>query len=168
MEVSTGRAGGGQNVRAQTTSTYKSILTKSNCPDAGPKAPRARSAVTGASPPRGVLLDFKDDVEFVQLPPSMLANMKTAQTAVLETKGNESSSGWLVGYSSDKPAPGVEVRLDGDDKSLSQTIAHTAHAAPADPDTPVGSYCPPPAVEGVIPVSSRPYLPVRRMRLQEL
>lgn len=159
-EASTDRAGGGKDVRAQTTaSTSKGIVNKPTCPDAGPKPPQARAAVTGVSPPRGVLLDFNDDVGFVQLPPSVVANMETTQTVDLETKGNKRLSGWFAAYSNDQPAPGVEVRLDGDDKSFNQTIAHTAHAAPEDPDIPVGSYCPPPAVKGVIPVSSQPYLP---------
>lgn len=159
-EASTGRAGSGQNVPAQTpASTSKDIVSKSNCPGAVPKGPRAQSAVRGVSPPTGVLLDFNDDVEFVQLPPSVLANMETAQTVDLGSKEKERSSGCFAAYSSDQPAPGVEVRLDGDDKSVDQTIAHTAHAAPADPDTPVSSYCPPSAVEGVIPASSPLYLP---------
>ena len=133
-------------------------MSKSNCPGGIPKAPRARSAVTRALPPTGVLLDFNDDVEFVQLPPSVVANMETAQTADLKTKEKERSSGWFASYSSDQPAPGVEIRLDGDGESF-QTFVHVAHAAPADPDTPASSCCSPPAVEGVIPISSRPYLP---------
>ncbi|KAJ5208570.1 hypothetical protein N7449_002949 [Penicillium cf. viridicatum] len=127
-EASTGRAGGGQNVRAQTTpSTSKGIVNKPTFPVANPKPPQARAAVIGVSPPRGVLLDFNDDVEFVQLPPRVVANMETAQTADLETKGNERLLEWFAACSSDQPAPGVEVRLDGDDKSFYQTIAHTAH-----------------------------------------
>ncbi|KAJ5944456.1 hypothetical protein N7516_004624 [Penicillium verrucosum] len=154
-EASTGRAGGGQNVRAQpTASTSKGIVSNSNCPGAIPKAPRALSAVTRVSPPTGVLLDFNDGVECVQLSPSVVANMETAQKANLETKGRERLSG-----GSDQPAPGVEVRLDGDDKPSHKTIVHVAHAAPADPGTPASSHCSPPAVEGVIPISSRSYLP---------
>ncbi|KAJ5954748.1 hypothetical protein N7501_009027 [Penicillium viridicatum] len=158
-EASTGRAGGGQNVRAQiTASTSKDIVSKPNSPGAIPMAPRARSAVTGALPPTGVLLDFNDDVEFVRLPASVVASMETAQTADLKSKEKQRSSGWLAAYSSDQPAPGVEIRLDGDDKSF-QTVVHVAHAAPADPDTSASSYCSSPAVEGVIEISSRPYLP---------
>ncbi|KAJ5406518.1 hypothetical protein N7465_007802 [Penicillium sp. CMV-2018d] len=158
-EASTGRAGGGQNVRAQTTaSTSKNIVSKPNSPGAIPKASLARSAVAAVLPPTGVLLDFNDDVEFVQLPPSVVASIETAQTADLKTKEKERSSGWFASYSSDQPAPGVEIRLDGDDKSF-QTVVHVAHAAPADPDTPASSYYSPPAVEGVTPISSRPYLP---------
>lgn len=92
---------------AQTAaSTSKGIVNKSTCPGASPKPPQARSAVAEASPPTGVLLDFNDDVEFVQLPPSVLANMETAQTYDLETKEKEHSaaisqlwgsrSGWTV------------------------------------------------------------------------
>ncbi|CAI7667808.1 unnamed protein product [Penicillium viridicatum] len=158
-EASTGRAGGGQNVPAQTTaSTSKDIVSKSNCPGAIPKAPRARPAVTRVLPPTGVLLDFNDDVEFVQLPPSVVASMETAQTADPKTKEKERSLGWFASYSSDQPAPGVEIRLDGDDKSF-QTVVHVAHSEPADPETPASSYCSPPAVEGVIPISSQPCLP---------
>ncbi|KAF4761260.1 hypothetical protein HAV15_006335 [Penicillium sp. str.  len=157
-EASAGRAGGGQNVMAQAAeSTSKGIVNKSTCPGASPKPPQARSAVAEASPPTGVHLNFNDDVEFVQLPPSVLASMETAQTADLGSKEKERSTGWFAACSSDQPALGVEVRLDGDD--VYQTIPHTAHAAPAELDTPVSSYCPPPAVEGVISVSSRPDLP---------
>ncbi|KAJ9487413.1 hypothetical protein VN97_g5896 [Penicillium thymicola] len=159
-EAPTGRAGGGQNPRAQTTaSTSKDIVSNPICPGAIPKAPRALSAVTRVSPPKGVLLDFNDDVEFVQLSPSVVANMDTAQEADLETKGKERPPGWVAAVSSDQPAPGVEVRLDGDNKPLHQTIGHVAHAAPADPDTPASSHCSPPAVEGIISNLSRPYLP---------
>ncbi|CAI7631255.1 unnamed protein product [Penicillium crustosum] len=157
-EASTGRAGGGQNFRAQiTASTSKGITSKPICPDANPKSHQARAAVTGVSPPTGVLLDFNDDVEFVQLPPSVLANMETTQTPDLGSKEKERSTGWFATYSSNQPAPGVEVRLDGDD--IYRTIPHTAHAAPANLDTPISSNCPPPAIEGVISVSSRPDLP---------
>lgn len=158
-EASTGRAGGGQNVRAQpTASTSKGIVSNSNCPGAIPKAPRALSAVTRVSPPTGVLLDF-NDVECVQLSPSVVANMETAQTANLETKGKERLSREVDAHSSDRPAPGVEVRLDCDNKPSHKTIVRVAHAAHADPDTPASSHCSPPAVGGVIPISSRSYLP---------
>lgn len=139
-----------------TASTSKGTVSKPTCPGANPKPPQARSVVAEAAPPTGVLLDFNDDVEFVQLPPSVLANMKTAQTTDLGSKEKERSTGWFAACSSDQPALGVEVRLDGDD--VYQTIPHTAHAAPAELDTPVSSYCPP-AVEDVISVSSRPDLP---------
>lgn len=160
-QASVSRAGSGQNPRVQATaSTSGGRVSNSTGPDADPEPPRVEAAVTGASPPRGVLLDFNHDVEFVQLPPNMVADMETAQTVSFRLKGKQRLPEWPVAIGSDEPVSGVSVRVDGDDMSLHQTIATTGHAASARLEIPIGSYPSPPAVEeGVVPVPSQPQLP---------
>jgi hypothetical protein len=116
--------------------------------------------VTGTSPPEGVLLDFNHDVDFVQFPPSIVADMEAAQTGNLESKGKQSLPERPAAIGSDGPAPGVLVPVDGDDGSFHQTIAAAAHAASASLDTPVSSHCSPAIVkEDVVSVTSQPPLP---------
>ncbi|KGO49647.1 hypothetical protein PEX2_106690 [Penicillium expansum] len=151
-EAPASRADGGQNVRAQAAaSTSRAKVSGLTCPDADPKPPRARVVVTRPSPPSGVLLDFDNDVEFVQLPQNMVTEMEKSLTADFKSKGKQHLSKW--------PAPGVSVRVEGDDKSLHQTNATAAHATSAGLDAPAGSYCSPPAEEGVAPVPSQLRLP---------
>ncbi|CAG8024493.1 unnamed protein product [Penicillium nalgiovense] len=160
-ETSTSRAGGGQNIHAQATaSTARGTTRVSNSPDADLETPRVQAAVTGTSPPEGVLLDFNNDVEFVQFPPSMVAGMEAAQTTNLESKRKQRLSERPAARCSDGPAPGVSVPVDGDDGSFHQTTAAAAHAASAGLDTPVSSHRSPAVVkEGVVSVTSQPPLP---------
>ncbi|CAG8016881.1 unnamed protein product [Penicillium nalgiovense] len=160
-ETSTSRAGGGQNIHAQVTaSTARGTARFSNIPDADLKTHRVQAVVTGTSPPEGVLLDFNNDVEFVQFPPNMAANMEAAQTTNLESKRKQRLSERPAARCSDGPAPGVSVPVDGDDGSFHQTTAAAAHAASAGLDTPVSSHCSPAVVkEGVVSVTSQPPLP---------
>lgn len=160
-EAPASRASGGQKVRTQATaSTARVNVTDLTCPDADSKLPRAPAAMNRASPPSGVLLDFDNDMEFVQLPPNMVANTKTAQTADVISKGKQQLSKPSAVVGSEELASGVSVRVEGDDKSLHQTNATAAHAASAGLDTAVGGYYPPPVVEeGVVPVPPQPQLP---------
>ncbi|CAG8888514.1 unnamed protein product [Penicillium egyptiacum] len=142
-EMSASRAGAGQNAQAQVTaSTSRGI------------------AVTGTSPPRGVLLDFNDDVEFVQLEPNMVADMEAAQTANLASKEKQRVSERPVAIGSHAPAPGVSVPVVGEDGSPHQTIDAAAHAASAGLDTTVSShYSLPAVIEDVVPVTSQSQFP---------
>ncbi|KGO71891.1 hypothetical protein PITC_026110 [Penicillium italicum] len=159
-EASASRPGDGQNVRAQaTSSTSAAKVSTLTCPDANLKPTRAQAAVTKASPPSGVLLDFDDDVEFVQLPPNLVAEMETVQAADVKSKRKQQLSKYSAAVGSDEPALEVSIRVDGDDGSLPQTKATAAHAASAGLDTHLGSYCLPPTIEeGITPVLSQTQL----------
>ncbi|KAJ5834703.1 hypothetical protein N7447_000729 [Penicillium robsamsonii] len=161
-EVPASRAGGGQNARVQAAITSRGKVSKLTYPNADVKIPRVRAAVTRASPPTGVLLDFDNDVELVQLPPNMVADMEAANSADVGSKEKQPLPGGPAAVSSDEPALGGLVRVDGDDRSLHQTVATAAGTASAGLDSSVGSYCSPLAVEeGVVPVPdpSQPQLP---------
>ena len=150
-EAPASRAGDAQKSQAQaTTSTARDTARDSSSPD----------AVTATSPPEGVLLDFNHDMEFVRFPPNMAADMEAAQTSNLDSKGKQSPSERPAAISSDGPAPGVLVPVDGDDGSFHQTIAAAVHAASVGLDTPVSSHYSPAVVkEGVVSVTSQPPLP---------
>ncbi|OQE30303.1 hypothetical protein PENFLA_c003G07974 [Penicillium flavigenum] len=160
-EGSASRAGDAQNSQAQTTaSTARDTTRDSSSPDADLGPPRGQAAVTRTSPPEGVLLDFNHDVEFVQFPPSMVADMEADQTGNLESKGKQRLSERPAAIGSDGPARGVLVPVDGDDRSFHQTIAAAAHTTSAGLDTPVSSHYSPAIVkEGVVSVTSQPPLP---------
>ncbi|CAI7581945.1 unnamed protein product [Penicillium glandicola] len=134
-EASPSRAGGGQNSRAQAkASTSGDTVSDFACRDVESKPPGVQSVVTEVSPPTGVLLDFNDDVEFVQFPPNMVAEMEAAQTSNLRSKGKQRLSEWLPAEGNNEPAPGVSIRVDGDGISLHQTVATAGHAASAGVD----------------------------------
>ncbi|KAJ5185030.1 hypothetical protein N7491_007101 [Penicillium cf. griseofulvum] len=140
-------AGGEQNARAQVAEcTSKDIASKSACLDANLRPPQVRAAVTGPSPPTGVLLDFDNDVELVHLPPNMVADME-ADAADIRPKNKQRLPTWPATVGSDEPAPEVLVRVEGDDRSLHQTVTTVADVATAGLDSPVGRYCSPPVAE---------------------
>ncbi|KAJ5774298.1 hypothetical protein N7457_009194 [Penicillium paradoxum] len=82
--------------------------------------------VKKAPPPTGVLVNFNDDVEFVKLLPSMVAEMETVK-AHLEPKDRQSLSERPATVSSAEPASGVSTE-----------------------DTPVCSHRRPPVAEGSV------------------
>ncbi|KXG47180.1 uncharacterized protein PGRI_039260 [Penicillium griseofulvum] len=155
-EASARRASGEQNVQDQgTASTPKDIASKPTCPDANLKPPEARATITRASPPTGLLLDFDNDVELVQLSPNMVADMGTGDADDLRSKGKQRLPEWPATTGSAEPAPEGLVQLDGDKGSLHQTIGTVPNAPTAGLDSPLGDYCSLAVEEGVLPVPSQ-------------
>ncbi|KAJ5960081.1 uncharacterized protein N7479_007231 [Penicillium vulpinum] len=155
-EAPASRASGGQNARVQAGASTSGGTGSSNCPDDDLKPPAAQATTTGASPATGVLLDFTEDVEFVQLPPNMVVSMEAVQAVLLEPKGKQCLPEGPAAVSSDQPAPEGSVRVEGDARSIHQTIIPAADATLGGPDFFVDDYCTPMVEEGVVPVLPQP------------
>jgi hypothetical protein len=92
-QATAGRPGGVQSLSTSGDANHKSPQTPGRstgggqsmpqCPQPTLKVPTA-AAVTKELPPTGVLVDFDEDVQFVRAPPSMVAEMETANAAHLD------------------------------------------------------------------------------------